>query len=162
MLIIKKGLIGAALWLGFALTAVAVPSAGSVEGRVLGVSDGDTIYMMVNGERVRMRLAEVDAPEKGQPFGSVAEKILQSIVRGKHVRAVWRNKDGNNRPVVRLELGDMYVNAELVRLGFAWVDPRYLRTDGLEQYQVNAQQAKLGLWADPDPIPPWTWRKMRK
>lgn len=96
--------------------------AGSVfEGRVVGVSDGDTITVLVGGhEQIKVRLAEIDAPEKAQPFGQRSKQALSDLVFGKTVRVEQQDTDRYGRVVGRVFVDGTDVNVEQIRQGMAW------------------------------------------
>ena len=143
---------------GLAL-AVALPVSADFAGKVIGVGDGDSITVLRGREQVRVRLVDIDAPERGQPFGSRSKQSLESMVKGKEVRVVERGKDRYDRILGRVYRGDLDVNAEQVRLGMAWVYRPVARDMSLYEIEANAREMKHGLWHDPHPTPPWQWRK---
>lgn len=126
---------------------------------VTGVADGDTLYVELDGESTRVRLAQIDAPEKRQPFGRRAEQSLRELVGKRVVSLSWRSVDRYGRPVVQIVADGVDVNAEQVRLGYAWVYLKYANDPGLLKLEREARAAKRGLWADPSPVEPWLWRK---
>ena len=143
-------------------TAQALMSARTVTGYVTGVSDGDTFYMQIDGKAVRMRLAQIDAPEKAQPFGRRAEQSLRELIGKREVRATWREADRYGRPIVQVEAGGVDVNAEQVKRGFAWVYRQYSNDARLIALEVEARRAGLGLWSESEPIEPWEWRRAKR
>jgi micrococcal nuclease len=127
---------------------------------VSAVVDGDTLYVELDGLRTRVRLAEVDAPEKGQPFGRRSEQSLRELIWKRQVRVAWSELDRYGRPIVRVTTSDgIDVNAEQVRRGFAWVYRQYAKDQSLYSLEAAARTAQIGLWADSAPQPPWEWRK---
>jgi len=150
-----------ALCLVLSLCAAAFQAhAGSVfEGRVVGVADGDTITVLTDGrESIRIRLAEIDAPEKSQAFGQRSKQSLSDMVFGKTVRVEQQDVDRYGRVVGRVFVGGTDVNAEQVRQGMAWVYRQYLRDATLLKVEQEARTARRGLWSDPHPMPPWEYR----
>jgi endonuclease YncB( thermonuclease family) len=143
------------------------PALPSVQfsGKVVGITDGDTISVMHNGRAEKIRLYGVDCPEKGQPYGTKAKQFISQLVFGKEVTVKDYGLD-NTRS--RRTLGDIVlpdgrvVNEELLRAGFAWWYRKYVpnRLD-LAALEEEARTAKRGLWADKDPMPPWEWRRRR-
>lgn len=135
-------------------------SAETVSGKVIGVRDGDTIDVLVDRQPVRIRLAEIDTPERSQPWGSRAKQALSELVFGKEVRVVIIDTDFYGRSVGRVYAGSLYVNAELVRAGHAWVYRQYMRDRSLLSLEEEAKNAGRGLWGLPvaERIPPWEWR----
>jgi len=131
----------------------------SATGIVTGVSDGDTFYMMIDGQSTRVRLAQIDAPEKAQPFGRRAEQALRDLVGKRQVTATWRQLDRYQRPIAQVRVDGLDVNAELVRLGLAWVYTQYATDRSLVALEQDARRERRGLWADAHPVEPWEWRK---
>ncbi|WP_413895876.1 thermonuclease family protein [Rhodoferax sp.] len=134
----------------------------SATGFVTGVSDGDTFYLVIDGQSTRVRLAQIDAPEKAQPFGRRAEQALRELVWKRQVSVTWRQLDRYERPIVQVQVDGLDVNAELVRLGWAWVYTQYATDRSLNALEQEARRERRGLWADAHPIEPWEWRKEHK
>jgi len=135
---------------------------GSVcEGRVVGISDGDTITLLVDKNTYKIRLAQIDTPEKKQPFGMKSKKILSDLIYKKDVRAQVETVDRYDRSVADIYLDDKHINAELVRLGAAWVYRKYARDSNLYMLESKAKKEQKGLWglSDSDIVAPWDWRK---
>ncbi|MNZ31248.1 Thermonuclease precursor [compost metagenome] len=136
--------------------------ADTVQCRVVGVSDGDTVTCLTSASRqVKVRLAEIDAPESRQPYGSRAKQALSALAFGKQVVLKVQDTDRYGRTVARLMVGRTDVNAELVQQGAAWVYRQYNRDRSLLALEQQARAAKRGLWALPESerLPPWEWRK---
>ena len=148
---------GACLWLALAVAS----AAGSVTGRVVGITDGDTLRAVVDGVETRIRLAEIDTPERGQPWGTKAKDALAALAFGKMIRIVVVDVDRYGRTVAKLYVGRRYINAEMVRAGNAWVYRKYSRDPALLDMEAEARAARRGLWALPeaDKVPPWEWRR---
>ena len=138
---------------------LAAPSWAEFAGRVVAVHDGDTITVLVGGRDIRVRLAGIDAPERGQPFSNASRHALEAQVAGREVRVVERGRDGYGRVLGRVYVGPVDVNAEQVRAGFAWVFRRFESDPKLLALQVEAKAAQRGLWREPKPMPPWLWRE---
>ncbi len=130
-------------------------------GYVTGVSDGDTFYMQIDGKSTRVRLAQIDSPERAQPFGRRAEQSLRELLGKREVTATWREIDRYGRPVVQVEVGGVDVNAEQVKRGFAWVYRQYSNDARLIALEQEARSAGRGLWSDQHPVEPWAWRKAK-
>jgi len=139
--------------------AVSLPAWADFAGRVVGVGDGDSITVLKGREQVKVRLVDIDAPERAQPFGNRSKQSLENLVKGKEVRVVERGKDRYDRVLGRVYHGDIDVNAEQVRLGMAWVYRPFAKDTTLYEIEADAREAKRGLWRDPHPTPPWQWRK---
>ncbi len=150
------------LFISFALLA-SQALAAEFTGRVVGVSDGDTITVLHNGKGERIRLHGIDCPEKRQAFGKRAKQLTSNLVFGKTVtvQAVDRHRYGRTVAEVLLPDGRS-LNRELVKAGFAWWYWRYAPDDEtLAQLEREAREAKRGLWVDPNPVSPWEWRTAR-
>ena len=130
-----------------------------LNGKVVGVSDGDTLTLRVDGSNVRVRLDGIDAPELGQPYGRSARRSLAQICKGKAATAVERGKDDEGRILASVRCGEVDANAEQVRRGMAWVHLRYVPFGSpLYEAETNARLQKVGLWRGKQPVPPWEWR----
>lgn len=137
----------------------AVAQAESFSGRVIVVIDGDTVLMLRNHHPVKIRLANIDAPEKEQDFGAASRAVLAQLVLHQQVEADSRSVDKYGRIVALLKLGTLNVNEEMVRQGMAWEYSNFHRDRHYLALQQEARQAKRGLWQQPHPMPPWQWRK---
>jgi endonuclease YncB( thermonuclease family) len=129
--------------------------------RVLSIVDGDSLWVQdAAGARVEVRLAEIDSPERSQPYGERARRELAGLVARKYVRLEQVDTDRYGRPVVRVYVGALDVNAEMIRRGAAWVYPQYLRDPSFPALEDEARAHRLGLWALPasERVPPWEWR----
>lgn len=142
--------------------ARASPPAHSASIQVTGVSDGDTFYGLLDGQSVRVRLADVDTPEKRQDYGRKAEQALRALLARGEVVVHWRKLDRYGRIVGRVTAGGLDVQGNLVREGWAWVYVAYSRDPGLQAMEREARLARRGLWAGNHPVPPWAWRKQHR
>ncbi len=141
---------------------ILIPSflyAGSWEGKVVGISDGDTIKVLKDGKQVKIRLASIDCPEKGQPYGQAAKKFTSKMVASKIVKIWETDTDRYGRIVGFVFVGDRNLNKELLSAGLAWHYKKYSRDPELAKLEFQARSKKIGLWAEPDPMKPWEWRK---
>ena len=129
---------------------------------VVRVKDGDSLVVDSKGREVEVRLADIDTPEFNQPRGDEAKEALRSLVDGKEVRLELVGGDAYRRIVAHVFVGEVDVNAELVRRGLAWVRRAYDPAPSLVALEDGARQAGRGLWADEDPVPPWIWRKAKQ
>jgi len=131
------------------------------EGKVVSVTDGDTIKVIKDGQQVKIRLASIDCPEKGQPYGQKAKQFTASLVAGKIVKVWPTDTDRYGRTVAFVFVRSADVNKELIKAGLAWHYKQYSRDPELAKLEFEARSAKRGLWADPDPVSPWEYRKKR-
>ena len=137
--------------------------ADELRGRVVGVADGDTLTVLDAGrQQIKVRLAEIDAPEKAQPFGQRSKQSLSGLCYGREEIIDSNGRDRYGRTICRVRCGGADVNAEQIRRGMAWVYDRYATDKRLYPVQTEAQTARRGLWADAAPVPPWEWRKSRR
>ena len=135
-------------------------AAADLKGPVVGVRDGDTLTLRVEGKTVRVGLDGIDAPELDQPYGKSARRSLAQLCRGKEATAVERGKDEDGRILASVRCADVDVNAEQVRRGMAWVHLRYLPLGSpLYEFEANARLRGVGLWRANAPVPPWEWRQ---
>ena len=121
---------------------------------VTGVADGDTLYASVDGHSIRIRLAQIDAPEKAQAFGHRSEQSLRELVGKRQVELAWKSLDRYGRRIAQVSVDGLDVNAEQVRRGFAWVFRRYSNDAALITLEAQAKSAGIGLWADANPSRP--------
>jgi micrococcal nuclease len=126
---------------------------------VIGISDGDTLTVLHEQQQIKVRLAEIDAPEKAQAFGARAKQSLSDLCFGKQAEVVPQSSDRYGRTVARVRCDGIDANAEQVRRGMAWVFDRYVTDRSLYALQDEARTARRGLWSDPAPVPPWEWRR---
>jgi micrococcal nuclease len=139
----------------FVLLVCPYSSFADFSGPVVSVIDGDTIDVLHNGQAERIRLKGIDSPEKGQAFGKKAKQFTSTLVYGKEVTIQVLRKDRHGRTVADVVLPDgTNVSRELVRAGLAWWYRQYSKDESLGALEEDARQAKRGLWADPNPIPP--------
>jgi micrococcal nuclease len=128
-------------------------------GRVLGVVDGDTMTVLRDNRATTVRLVGIDAPEKGQPYGQRAKQFAASLAFGQTVTVRVSGHDRYMRTLGEVILPDgRSLNQELVRAGFAWWFRKYSRDLTLAHLEEEAREGRRGLWADPSPEPPWTYR----
>lgn len=128
-------------------------------GKVVHISDEDTLTLVVDYRLIDVRLSEIDTPEKGQPFEEDARKILADLTFDKQVRVEIQDTDQYGRAVGRVYVGGIEVNAEMVRRGYAWIYGGYPIDSKLYGLQAEAKAARRGLWdGEEHPIPPWEWK----
>lgn len=130
-------------------------------GEVVGVLDGDTIEVMHRDKAERVRLHGIDCPEKGQAYGTRAKQAASALVFGKDVTVLTHGLDKYGRTIADVLLPDgSNVNQVLVKDGWCWWYRKYAPQDvTLEQLERSARAARYGLWVDPQPVPPWEYRK---
>ena len=128
------------------------------EGKVIRVSDGDTIVVLTQDkEQIKVRLNGIDAPEKKQSFGKQSTKFLSNLVAGKTVEIKKEGNDRYGRTIGTIFLNGIDINKEMVSSGYAWAFRKYSKKYAPDE--SNAKHKKLGLWAEEDPTAPWEYRK---
>jgi endonuclease YncB( thermonuclease family) len=154
-----------ALLLAVAAPLAAVSAAQEITGKVVAIADGDTLTLLVSGnQQVRVRLTEIDTPERGQPYAEKSKQRLASMVFERDVRVASAGKDRFGRTLGRVFAGDVDVNAEMVRSGAAWVYRKYAKDPEIFELESQARAARRGIWSLPeaDRVPPWEWRQKRR
>lgn len=150
-------------------------NAGELSGRVIAVSDGDTVTIVDSSQlQHKVRLAGIDAPEKGQPYGERAKQHLSDLVYGKNVVIVWDKRDRYGRIVGRVLAPECdratcryTIDAGLAQLraGYAWHYKQYEKEQPVDErvrYSATEQEARSrreGLWREPAAVPPWQFRR---
>jgi endonuclease YncB( thermonuclease family) len=136
-----------------------------LDGRVLRVSDGDSLIVAArNGRRLTVRLYGVDAPELGQDHGRASRDYLAALLSGKAVALERHGRDQYGRLLARVYLDGRALDEALVRDGQAWVYSQYCQEIWCAKRlaeQREARRQRLGLWRTPRPTPPWVWRRER-
>lgn len=149
------------------LSFMACPAFGkSLSGRVVRVSDGDTITILTADNRQeKIRLYGIDAPEKKQAFGEKSRQALADFVAGKNVKIDVLDIDRYGRHVGIVSDGNFNFNRAMIAQGMAWVYDRYCVKSFCNEWKIlerQAEKSKKGLWRDPVPVPPWEWRKLNR
>ncbi|MEE8261624.1 MAG: thermonuclease family protein [Gammaproteobacteria bacterium] len=144
------------------LAGISVSAETIHQGKVVKIADGDTLTQLVDSEQLKIRLSDIDTPERKQPFGTKAKQALSEA-------GLWQAGpcSGSDSGPLRTDCGGVYVNGvdmnrELVAQGFAWVYRKYSNDAELLRLEAEAKEKGLGLWADPNPIPLWEWRRGRR
>ena len=135
-------------------------SAFEFTGKVVGVTDGDTLTVLYNGnQQYKVRLLHIDCPESGQAFGTKAKTALSTKVFGKTVTIKWTEMDRYKRILGDVHLGKRWINHELVTEGLAWHYKQYSKDASMAAAEVKARTAKVNIWSEPNPIAPWDFRR---
>jgi endonuclease YncB( thermonuclease family) len=152
----------ALLFVSFHLAAA---SSATLPGRVVGITDGDTIVILAEGNvQHKIRLQGIDAPERGQPYGTKSKQHLSDLVAGRFVTVEYDKRDRYGRIVGKVLIGGEDTCLEQISSGYAWHYKKYqneqTETDRqlYSETEIEAREAKRGLWQDPHAIPPWEYR----
>ena len=150
------------------LLFAACASAETLTGRVVAVTDGDTITVLdAANVQHKVRLAGIDAPEKNQPHGQAAKQSLSDQVFDRHVSVETGKLDRYGREIGKVLIGGVDANLEQIKRGLAWHYKRYQNEQPLDDRLAYTKAEEVahgegrGLWADQEPIPPWDWRRMK-
>lgn len=149
-----------------ALAIGAAAQSTELRGRVVSVSDGDTITVVdASKKQYKIRFNGIDAPESAQDFGQASKKGLSDLVFGKDVVVTWQKVDRYGRIVGTVMVGGENANLEQLRGGLAWYYLHYAsdvppeHRAAYEKAEAEARQARRGLWSQPSPQPPWEFRR---
>lgn len=133
---------------------------GKLEGKVVSVSDGDTVtILLADNKKEKIRLNQIDAPESGQDFGNASKKNLSKLIAGKQITVATKERDKYGRMVGTIFIDNKDINLEQVKLGMAWVYTKYASDPAYFEAHDKAKSDTVGLWSQPDPIAPWDFRK---
>jgi endonuclease YncB( thermonuclease family) len=136
-----------------------------ITARVIGVTDGDNLTVIgSDNKQTLIRLHGLDCPELTQPFGEQAKEFASNLCFGKIIMYRMVGIDRFDRTIATVFLADSTeVNLEILKAGYAWYNSRYDKRQDYVDAEEEARRTGAGLWADPDPTPPWEWRRdMRK
>jgi len=157
------------LFLGVTLLVTSITLASTLQGRVVGIADGDTVTVLdASNIQWKIRLMGIDAPEKKQAFGNRSKQYLSDLVYNKQVTVEYSKKDRYGRTVGKVVVDGVDANFEQVKAGMAWHYKKYQneQTDDdrlrYAQAEERARAEKRGLWIDAEPTPPWDFRKRGK
>jgi micrococcal nuclease len=130
--------------------------------KVVGIKDGDTVVVLDSlNNQITLRLAEVDTPEKSQPFGTKSKQFTSDQIYLKTIKYVVTDTDRYGRSIAMIYYGEdnKYLSAEIIKKGMGWHYKRYSTSKELALLEDNAKKNKIGLWVDNNPIAPWEFRK---
>jgi len=133
-------------------------------GKVISIIDGDTYDLLIEDNRtIRIRMEGIDAPEKGMPFYKVSKNYLGKLCFGKQVKFKSSGKDIHDRNLgfTYLEDGTELCH-EMIRTGLAWHYKKYNSDENLSSLELEARNAKIGIWENDNPMPPWENRKLHR
>ena len=130
--------------------------------KVVGIKDGDTVVVLDSlNNQITLRLAEVDCPEKSQPFGTKAKQFTSDQIYLKTIKYVVTDTDRYGRSIAMIyyDTDNKYLSAEIIKAGMGWHYKRYSTSKELATFEDNAKKNKIGLWVDSNPVAPWEFRK---
>ena len=129
--------------------------------KIKKIVDGDTVHVFYQDEVYKIRLTEIDAPERDQPYGSNSTEYLKNLLKEGMVDVDISGTDRYGRKLGRLYWQGKDINRELVSAGYAWVYDQYVTDNSFYENQSKARNLKKGLWGDQNPLEPWNWRKLK-
>ncbi len=136
-----------------------LPSVSIISGKVVGVTDGDTITVLDDTKtQYKIRLEGIDAPESGQAYGTQAKQALSDKVFDKDVKIEWRKKDQYQRTLGHIFVDNHWINKEMIEEGWAWHYKEFSKSAVLADAEKQARNNQAGLWKDSNPIEPWVFR----
>ena len=136
---------------------------GQTSGKVVSITDGDTIVIRPSqGPSVKVRLIGIDAPERGQAFGTRARQELGDLIAGQVVEVIGTERDRYGRLLGDVRHDGRSINLEMIRLGMAWAYVEFKPPPEFIKAEAEARTARRGLWADKSPVPPWTYRRNQR
>ncbi len=129
--------------------------------RVKGVTEGDTLTVVVNRNRQEIKLYGVDCPEPGQPYWEEAKKFVSSAVLGRPLEMISYGVDEDGRMIAVIINDGINLNEMLIKYGWAWRYTKYCKKSFCDDWislENKARSKKTGLWKDKNPIAPWEWQ----
>lgn len=132
-------------------------------GKVIAITDGDTITVLHGDKKEEVRLNGIDAPEKTQAFGRKAKQFTKDVALGKEVTVTEHGKDDRGRTIGDVTLPNgTNLSRQLVKEGLAWWFWKYSLDYSIRDLEDEARAEKRGLWRDRIPIPPWVFKKIQR
>lgn len=134
-----------------------------IKAKVISISDGDTVTVLLEGNiQKKLRFAEVDCPESGQPFGKNAKQFTSDQIFGKWIVFYETDIDRYGRTIAKVYYDSgKYISEQLIRVGLGWWYYQYSDNKALGKLQDSAKAAQIGLWQDKNAISPYEWRKLK-
>jgi len=139
------------------------PSHAGISYTVSHVYDGDTVELKSNaGDRLKLRLTDIDAPERNQAFGQKARRALSNLCKGSTISVELAGKDKYNRHLGKLECNRTDASLYMAEHGYAWHNEKYSNNLAIKHAAATARKMHIGLWGAENPIPPWVWRRLHQ
>lgn len=149
--------------LSIAVFLAVAAGASTITGKVVGISDGDTIKILNDKSLIKIRLYGIDTPEKKQSFGQSAKREIKNLLSST-VTVEEKDVDRWGRTVgIVYSAAGTNINREMVKAGYAWVYRKYCRETFCHDWlnlEETARKKKLGLWSQ-KAVPPWEYRKKK-
>jgi micrococcal nuclease len=134
-----------------------------LKGKAVRILDGDTFELLVQNKiRYKIRLTDIDAPEKGQDFGMLAKKELGELLANKEIEVRYKSKDRNGRILGLVNCNGQNINLLMVEKGLAWHFKKYSSDMTYAAAEQRARSQKRGLWSQENAVAPWDYRKHKR
>lgn len=135
----------------------------ALTGKVIKIADGDTLTILTsNKHKERIRLVEIDAPERHQAFGQQSKQSLANLCFHKIAKINYEARDRYGRILGAVFCNRINANKAQITNGMAWAYVKYVKDKSLFSLENKARENKIGLWQDKNPIPPWEFRRAKK
>jgi endonuclease YncB( thermonuclease family) len=146
----------------FSLIMMGWARAESFTGKVISITDGNTICVIHSDKARMVKMSGVDCPDPDQPYGPEAKEFLVSLISGREIWINVERMDHFNRGVSKITLDGQDVAVQVVQAGLGWYDTRYSSNAQIAEAQTLARASKSGLWSQEKPVPPWEFRQMSR
>lgn len=147
------------------LSAPVLSTSGHTDVRytVSNVYDGDTVELKTHtGDRLKLRLTDIDAPERNQAFGQKARRALTKLCKGSAISVELAGKDKYNRHLGKLQCNQTDASLYMAEHGYAWHNDKYSDNLAIKNAAAAARRMHIGLWGAENPIAPWVWRRLHQ
>ncbi|MCL6296267.1 thermonuclease family protein [Jejuia spongiicola] len=136
----------------------------TILGKVVAITDGDTFKLLTKDSTlIKVRVANIDCPERKQPFSAKAKQFTSDVIFSKNVKLEHLKKDRYGRFICNVIYNDsLNLSHELIKQGLAWHYVKYSKDKHLQDLENEAKSNKIGLWQDKNVVPPWEWRENKK
>jgi endonuclease YncB( thermonuclease family) len=124
--------------------------------------DGDTVKIVDASTEYKLRITDIDAPERNQTYGKKSRRALMQLCDNTRIQVILTGVDKYQRQIGNLYCNQQDASTYMLKNGHAWFNKRYAKKKDLAQVEENARKKKLGLWQDEKPIAPWVWRHLVK
>ena len=126
------------------------------------VFDGDTVEIQNTTGRLKLRLTDIDAPERNQEYGQKSRRALSKLCKGENVRisVEFVGKDKYDRSLGRLQCNQTDASLYMAENGYAWHNEKYSNDTVIKNAAAKAREKRIGLWNSEKPTPPWVWRHL--
>jgi micrococcal nuclease len=154
------------LWLSILLSAAANTLANDAKYKVSYIYDGDTVKLqsLQSGQEIKLRINDIDAPERNQSYGKQSRRALIKLCKGSNIRidATLTGTDQYHRYLGKLYCNNTNASLYLLQQGLAWHNAKYSTDATMRSAAAKARAQKVGLWKQRNPMPPWVWRQKHR